>query len=77
MAHSSETAGPLGPEATSRASRPNGLMAKIYRDVGLAAVASELALPTEELGPELSDAVKRGARYIYLMPNTARKLAHE
>jgi hypothetical protein len=52
-------------------------MAKIYRDIGLAAVASELALPIEQLGPELSEAVKRGARYIYLMPKAAQKPAHE
>jgi hypothetical protein len=47
-------------------------MERIYRDIGLAAVASELALPTEELEPELSEAVKRGARYIYLMPKADR-----
>jgi hypothetical protein len=41
---------------------------RIYRDVGLAAVAHELDLSADDLEPELSEAVKRGARYIYLMP---------
>ena len=44
------------------------LLERIYRDVGLAAVAHELELSADDLEPELSEAVKRGARYIYLMP---------
>jgi hypothetical protein len=50
-------------------------MARIYRDIGLAAVANELALPTDDFEPELSESVKRGARYIYLLPKTDRTSA--
>ena len=38
----------------------------------MAAVASELALPTDDFEPELSESVKRGARHIYLMPKNDR-----
>ena len=48
--------------------RPRRLLERIYRDVGLAAVARELELSADDLEPELSEAVKRGASYIYLMP---------
>ena len=45
--------------------RAGRLLERIYR---LAAVAHELDLSADDLEPELSEAVKRGARYIYLMP---------
>jgi hypothetical protein len=50
-------------ELKARASR---LLAEIYRSVGLAAIANELALPPDDFEPELRKAVKRGARYLYL-----------
>ena len=34
----------------------------------MAAVAHELDLSADDFEPELSEAIKRGARYIYLMP---------
>ena len=40
------------------------LISKIYRDIALAAIASELQMPASALEPELGDAVKRGVRYI-------------
>jgi hypothetical protein len=76
MTHSPATPGPASPEATSAPERPGRLMARIYRDIGLAAVARELDLPTDGLEPELSEAVKRGARYVYLMPKTDRAAQH-
>jgi len=72
MAYSLEAAGPAGPEPIKRVARPSRLMTRIYRDIGLAAVAGELGLPTEDFEPELSEAVKRGARYLYLMPRAER-----
>ncbi len=48
--------------------RPSRLLAGIYRDIGLAAVAFGLELPIESLDPDVIASVKRGARYIYLMP---------
>ncbi len=40
------------------------LLSRLYRDVGLAAVAAEFELPTEDFGPELAEALERGARYL-------------
>ncbi len=48
--------------------RPSRLMAGIYHDIGMAAVAQSLELAVESLDPEAHQAVKRGNRYIYLMP---------
>ncbi len=59
------------PEPRIRAastSRPSRLLAGIYRDIGLAAVAFGLELPIDDLDAEIVASVKRGARYIYLMP---------
>ena len=50
-------------ELKARASR---LLLGIYRSVGLAAVASELELASDEFEPELRKAVNRGARYLFL-----------
>ena len=72
MAQTSDMAGPSGPAAKAESARPSRLMARIYRDIGLAAVASELALLSDDLEPELIEAVKRGSRYLYLMPTTER-----
>ena len=41
--------------------------ARIHRDVGLAAVAAALEIPTTDLEPELSQAIRRGARVLFLM----------
>ena len=72
MAQFPDMAGPVGPRTTVDSARPSRLMARIYRDIGLAAVANELALPADDLEPELIEAVKRGSRYLYLMPRTER-----
>jgi hypothetical protein len=37
------------------------LLSRLYRDVGLAAVAAELDLPVNTLEPEIAEAVERGA----------------
>ena len=55
-------------EPVGGAVRASRLLERIYRDVGLAAVAHELELSADDFEPELSEAVKRGARYIHLMP---------
>ena len=75
MAHTPDVAGPSGLRPAFESARPIRLMARIYRDIGLATVATELALPTDDFEPELSEAVKRGARYIYLMPKAERTSA--
>jgi hypothetical protein len=40
------------------------LLSRLYRDVGLAAVAAELDLPATAFEPELGQSVERGARYL-------------
>ena len=52
--------------------RPSRLMQRIYHDVGLAAVAHELELSMDDLEPELSEAVRRGARFVFLVPRSKR-----
>ncbi len=75
MAQFPDMAGPVGPRTTVESARPTRLLARIYRDIGLAAVAGELGLPTDDFEPELCESVKRGARYIYLLPKTDRTSA--
>jgi hypothetical protein len=40
------------------------LLSRLYRDVGLAAVAAELELPASAFDLEVGEAVERGARYL-------------
>ncbi len=56
------------PAAPAGPARPSRLLAGIYHDIGMAAVAMSLDLAIESLDPEAHEAVKRGNRYIYLMP---------
>ncbi len=60
----SETLAP----STAPLVRPSRLLAGIYHDIGMAAVAMSLDLPVETLEPDTIESVKRGNRYIYLMP---------
>jgi hypothetical protein len=53
------------PRAAARTSR---LLAGIYHDIGMAAVATSLELAIDSLEPEAHEAVRRGNRYIHLMP---------
>jgi len=77
MTQVSASAGRTGYELTAPPTppiaRPSRLLLGIYHDIGLAAVALGLGLPVEELDSELGEAVKRGARYIHLMPRMAAR----
>jgi hypothetical protein len=46
---------------------PSRAMARIYREIGLAIVASALKIPINDLDPEVREAVRRGARYVLIM----------
>jgi hypothetical protein len=60
---------PVGlPAASPTPQRPSRLMAGIYHDIGMAAVAISLELEFASLEPAAHQAVTRGARYIHLMP---------
>jgi hypothetical protein len=60
-------------DAKPATERPVRLMQRVYRDVGLSAVALELELSTPDLETEVGEAVKRGARYVYLAPKADRE----
>jgi hypothetical protein len=53
---------------TAASHRPSRLLAGIYHDIGLAAVAEELKIDVAGLAPDMAQAVSRGVRYIGLMP---------
>ena len=55
-------------DTTTSPARPGGLLARMYRDVGLAAVANALEIPASDLDFELAEAIRRGERYLFLMP---------
>ena len=60
---------PIGlPPTRPGAQRPSQLLAGIYHDIGMAAVALGLELAIDSLEPEAHEAVRRGNRYIHLMP---------
>ncbi len=40
------------------------LLSRLYRDVGLAAVAADSNLPAAAFEPEIGQAVERGSRYL-------------
>ena len=46
--------------------RASSVLTRIYRDIGLAAVAEALRLPTEGLEPEMIESLERGE--FYLLP---------
>ena len=48
--------------------RPSRLLAGIYHDIGMAAVAQSLALDLTGLDADSAQSIQRGARYIHLMP---------
>ena len=46
--------------------RASSVLTRIYRDIGLAAVAEELSLSTEGFEPEMIESLERGE--FYLLP---------
>jgi hypothetical protein len=48
--------------------RPSSVLTGIYRDIGLAAVAEALSLPTEGFEPDMIESLERGE--FYLVPPT-------
>ncbi len=47
------------------------LLSRLYREIGLAAVAVELELTREEMDQDVAQAVERGARYLLTRPQLA------
>jgi hypothetical protein len=49
-------------------------LARIYRDIGLAAVAEALRVPTEGFEPDMIESIERGE--FYLLPPSTGAHAH-
>ena len=64
---------PAVPDVVEVPAGRSRLLSRLYRDVGLAAVAAEFDLPASAFEPELGEAVERGMRY--LAPRRALDLA--
>ena len=52
------------PDALEIPAGRSRLLSRLYRDIGLAAVARELDLTSEGLEPDVVAAVERGSRYL-------------
>ena len=52
------------PDAVEAPAGRSRLLSRLYRDIGLAAVAAELKLPGGGLEPDLADSITRGSRYL-------------
>ncbi len=55
------------PEASNRLEGGGSVLDRIYHDIGLAAVADALDLPTGDFDPDLNQSLERGG--IYLLPS--------
>jgi hypothetical protein len=52
------------PDAIEARAGRSRLLSRLYREIGLAAVAVELELPAREFEPEIEQAIERGSRYL-------------
>ncbi len=52
------------PDAVEAPAGRSRLLSRLYRDIGLAAVAAELEIGAADLEPELEDSIERGSRYL-------------
>jgi hypothetical protein len=52
------------PDALEAPAGRSRLLSRLSRDIGVAAVATELGLKAEECEPELASSIERGARYL-------------
>lgn len=52
---------PAKPQSLEQRAGQSKLLSRLYRDVGLAAVAAELDLELDVLEPDMVEAVQRGA----------------
>jgi len=56
------------PEALEARAGRTRLLSRLYRDIGLAAVAAELQLPAQEFDLDVGEAIERGARFLVSKP---------
>jgi hypothetical protein len=56
------------PEVLETRAGRTRLLSRLYRDIGLAAVAAELQLPAQDFDLEVGEAIERGSRYLPTRP---------
>ena len=56
------------PDALETRAGRTRLLSRLYRDIGLAAVAAELRLPAREFDLEVGESIERGTRYLSPIP---------
>jgi hypothetical protein len=56
------------PDAIEARAGRSRLLSRLYREIGMAAVAAELELPAQEFEPEVEQAIERGSRYLAPSP---------
>ena len=56
------------PEVLETRAGRTRLLSRLYRDIGLAAVAAELQLPAQEFVLEVGESIERGSRYLPTKP---------
>ena len=59
------------PDAIEAPAGRTRLLSRLYRDIGIAAVALELDLSRDQLEPEVVACVERGARFLLPEPQLA------
>jgi hypothetical protein len=52
------------PEVLETRAGRTRLLSRLYRDIGLAAVAAELQLPAQDFDLEVGESIERGSRYL-------------
>ncbi len=63
---------PAKPQTIEQSAGQSKLLSRLYRDVGLAAVAAELNLQADALEPEIAEALERGASSLAKRSDTCR-----
>ena len=56
------------PDAIEAPAGRSRLLSRLYRDIGLAAVAAELDLSSAQFESQLQSSIERGARYLAPIP---------
>jgi hypothetical protein len=54
------------PEASGQRESGGSILARIYHDIGLAAVAEALNLPARDFDPDMNQSLERGGFYLLL-----------
>ena len=61
---------PANSPAIEQSAGHSRLLSRLYREIGLAAVAAELKLQASTLEPEIAEAIERGASMLAPQRNT-------